>query len=94
MSELAAVAVTPNKKETELERAERLKNLAEGTLADTRLVLQQTVETNLEDESKGKQMNPVTAKVFGIMSPEESHLTQYEVTRPTRNHNRFLCFAY
>ena len=66
------VITTPKRKESKKKRIERLKNLAEGTLAETQLVLQQTTVTQSDGEDGSKQMNPMVAKVFEIISSKDA----------------------
>ena len=44
------LVVGADAKETALERADRSKNAAKGEAVETKLVLQQTVECNFEDD--------------------------------------------
>ena len=68
----AVVTVTPERKESNKKRTERLNNLAEGTLAETQLVLQQTTETQADGKDGSKQMNPMAAKVFKISPSKDA----------------------
>ena len=71
LSDPAVVAVPPKRNESNKKRTERLKNLAEGTLAETQMVLQQTSETHSDEEGDSKQINPMTAKVFEMTSTKD-----------------------
>ena len=78
----AVFTVTPKRKESNKKRTERLKNLAEGTLAETQLVLQQTTETQSDVKNGSNVMNPVAAKVFEITpSKDETSKRKFDLRR-------------
>ena len=82
-----ASALGANAKETVLERHNRLRNAAEGEAAETKLVLQQTVECNFEDDDKCMPMNLMTAKAFGMIPPKEGLKREFglrRVGKPTK----------
>ena len=81
------LVVGADAKKTALERADRSKNAAKGEAAETKLVLQQTVECNFEDDDKCMPMNLITVKAFGMTPPKEGLKREFglrRVGKPTK----------